>query len=260
VLNKWIERPYLRYGKPPEKKSGNISHVNHACFTIKNGCLKRTPGETAVRYYVWMWIFRAIRHLKHVFLLTTPMLLAFPVFADLKLPIRLTDNRIIENDDVGLSKTLEHNFSPEDRARLRKALSDYARSTDPDHQLMLQKRKAMHDSISQRFNECNRDNDDSLDREEATLCLPQVARHFSYVDLDNNGVITLDELENAYAKMVERQREAEEKSEAQQNIVSDSDTDTRSRMKPRSTSSVIPANSSASSSSKDVSAVRKHPS
>lgn len=203
---------------------------------------------------------RAIRHLKEVFLLTTAMLLALPAFADLKLPIRLTDSRMVDNDDVGLSKTLEHNFSPEDRARLRKALSDYARNTDPDHQLMQQKRKAMHDSISQRFNECNRDNDDSLDREEATLCLPQVARHFSYVDLDANGVITLDELESAYAKMVERQREAEAKSETQQNIVSDSDVDAKSRNKSKPSSAVIPANSPVNSSGKDVSVIRKRPS
>lgn len=202
---------------------------------------------------------RANKHLKEVFLLTTTMLLALPVSADLKLPIRLTDNRIVDNDDIGLSKTLEHNFSPEDRARLRKALSDYARNTDPDHQLMLQKRKIMHDSISQRFNECNRDNDDSLDREEATLCLPQVARHFSYVDLDGNGVITLDELENAYAQMVERQREAEAKTQAQQAIVSDSDGD-KSKNKSKPSTAVIPANSTVNSTGKDVSALRKRPS
>jgi Ca2+-binding EF-hand superfamily protein len=206
-----------------------------------------------------MWMCKANKHLKEVFLLTTTMLLASPVSADLKLPIRLTDNRIVDNDDVGLSKTLEHNFSPEDRARLRKALSDYARNTDPDHQLMLQKRKVMHDSISQRFNECNRNNDDSLDREEATLCLPQVARHFSYVDLDGNGVITLDELENAYAQMVERQREAEAKSQTQQAIVSDSDTD-KSKNKSKPASAVIPANSTVNSTGKDVSVIRKRPS
>ena len=202
---------------------------------------------------------KANKHLKEVFLLTTTMLLASPVSADLKLPIRLTDNRMVDNDDAGLSKTLEHNFSPEDRARLRKALSDYARNTDPDHQLMLQKRKVMHDSISQRFNECNRDNDDSLDREEATLCLPQVARHFSYVDLDGNGVITLDELENAYAQMVERQREAEAKTQAQQAIVSDSDND-KSKNKSNPASAVIPANSTVNSTGKDVSVIRKRPS
>lgn len=206
-----------------------------------------------------MWMCRAIKHLKEVFLLTTTMLLAVPAMADLKMPIRLTDNRLIDNDDIGLAKTLEHNFSPEDRARLRKALSDYARNTDPDHQLMQQKRKAMHDSISQRFNECNRDNDDSLDREESTLCLPQVARHFSYVDLDGNGVITLDELENAYARMVERQREAEARTEAQQNLVSDSDNDPKSRNKSKS-SAVIPANSPVNSTGKEVSVIRKRPS
>ena len=203
---------------------------------------------------------RANKHLKEVFLLTTTMLLALPACADLKLPVRLSENRVMDNDEVGLSKTLEHNFSPEDRARLRKALTDYARNTDPDHQLMQQKRKAMHDSISQRFNECNRDNDDSLDREESTLCLPQVARHFSYVDLDGNGVITLDELENAYAKMMERQREAEAKTQLQQSIVSDSDADPKSRNKSKPASSVIPANSSVNSTVKDAAGLRKRPS
>lgn len=205
-------------------------------------------------------MFRAIKHFNGVFLLTTTMLLAMPAFADLKLPIRLSDNRVIENEDTGLTKTLEHNFSPEDRARLRKALSEYARNTDPDHQLMLQKRKAMHDSISQRFNECNRDNDDTLDREEATLCLPQVARHFSYVDLDGDGVITLDELENAYAKMVERQREAESKTEAQQSASTDADLDSKAKNKSKSNSAVIPASSSVNSSGKDGSSQRKRPS
>jgi hypothetical protein len=205
-------------------------------------------------------MFRAIKHLNEVFLLTTTMLLALPACADLKLPIRLSDNRVVENDDAGLAKTLEHNFSPEDRARLRKALTEYARNTDPDHQLMLQKRKAMHDSISQRFNECNRDNDETLDREEATLCLPQVARHFSYVDLDGDGVITLEELENAYAKMTERQREAESRTEAQQAAASDADMDAKLKSKPKSNPSVIPASSSVNSSGKESVSLRKRPS
>jgi Ca2+-binding EF-hand superfamily protein len=205
-------------------------------------------------------MFRAIKHLNEVFLLTTTMLLALPAFADLKLPIRLTDNRVMDNEESGLSKTLEHNFSPEDRARLRKALTEYARNTDPDHQLMLQKRKAMHDSISQRFNECNRDNDETLDREEATLCLPQVARHFSYVDLDGDGVITLEELESAYAKMTERQREAESKTEAQQAAAADADIDAKLKNKPKSNPSVIPASSSVNSSGKEASGPRKRPS
>lgn len=120
-----------------------------------------------------------------------------------------------ENDQAALEQTLEYNFSPEDRARLRKALTDYAKSTDPEHNQIEQKRKAMKESVQARFNYCNKDNDDSLDREEATQCLPQVARHFSYVDVDENEVITLDELELAQAKSIERQKAAEAKMEEQ---------------------------------------------
>lgn len=119
-----------------------------------------------------------------------------------------------ENDETGLEQTLEQNFSPDDRARLKKALSDYARHSDPEHTQIEQKRRQMKDSIAQRFNECNRDSDDSLDREETTLCLPQIARHFNFVDVDGDNVITLDELELAQAKSAERQRAAEAKMEA----------------------------------------------
>ena len=138
----------------------------------------------------------------------------------------LAENRIViiqpeekavsaDNDEIGLEQTLEQNFSPEDRARLRKALADYARNTDPEHNQIEQKRQAMKASIAQRFSECDQDNDESLDRKEATLCLPQVARHFSYVDVDENNLITLEELELAQAKSIERRKAAEAKIEAQ---------------------------------------------
>jgi hypothetical protein len=120
-----------------------------------------------------------------------------------------------ESDSAGLEQTLEYNFSPEDRARLRKALADYSKTTDPEHDQIEHKRKAMKESVEERFNYCDKDNDDSIDREEATQCLPQIARHFSYVDVDEDGVITLDELELAQAKSVERQKAAEAKIEAE---------------------------------------------
>lgn len=120
-----------------------------------------------------------------------------------------------EKDSAGLEQTLEYNFSPEDRARLRKALADYSKTTDPEHDQIEHKRKAMKESVEERFNYCDKDNDDSIDREEATQCLPQIARHFSYVDVDEDGVITLDELELAQAKSVERQKAAEAKIEAE---------------------------------------------
>lgn len=175
---------------------------------------------------------------------------AEPKLVDARFPVRSSEGRL-DNDEVGLSKTLEHNFSPEDRARLRKALSDYARNSDPDHQLMEQKRKLMHESITQRFNECNRDNDDSLDREEATLCLPQVARHFSYVDVDDNGVITLEELEIAQSRMMDRQKSVQLRSDAEN--VSDLD-EGKNRLKIKS-----PLNTSPNGA-KELSSVRKRPS
>ena len=154
-------------------------------------------------------------HLKaRFYLISVPIIfligtnLAKPVFADEKILAEDADNSAVE-------QTLEHNFSPDDRARLRKALDDYAKSTDPEHNQIELKRKAMQESVQKRFNECNKDNDDSLDREEATHCLPQVARHFSYVDVDEDEVITLEELELAQAKQIERQKAAEAKMEAQ---------------------------------------------
>ncbi|WP_020182854.1 EF-hand domain-containing protein [Methylotenera sp. 1P/1] len=150
-------------------------------------------------------------------LVTAGLMLTSPVIAENKMFFSPTDDKQVstDNDDAGLEQTLEHNFSPEDRARLRKALSDYAKHTDPEHNQIELKRKAMKDSITQRFNDCNRDNDDSLDREETTQCLPQIARHFSYVDVDEDGVITLEELELAQAKSIERQKAAEARMEAQ---------------------------------------------
>lgn len=158
----------------------------------------------------------------HFYLVNTPLLLVLstclvlPVFAGGKSNINAEDKPMVEEADTSATEqTLEHNFSPEDRARLRKALGDYAKSSDPEHNQIAQKRKAMQESVEARFKECNTDNDDSLDREEATHCLPQVARHFSYVDIDEDELITLEELQLAQVKQIERQKAAEAKMEAQ---------------------------------------------
>ena len=158
----------------------------------------------------------------HFYLASTPILfvlgtsLMLPVFAGGKNSVIAEDKSVVEESDTSaMEQTWEHNFSPEDRARLRKALGDYAKSTDPEHNQIAQKRKAMQESVEARFNDCNKDNDDSLDREEVTHWLPQVARHFSYVDVDEDEVITLEELQLAQAKQIERQKAAEAKMEAQ---------------------------------------------
>lgn len=120
-----------------------------------------------------------------------------------------------DGTESAFEKTLEHNFSPEDRARLRKALADYARNTDPEHVQIEKKRKVMKESLKERFAQCNSDLDDSLDRQEVTGCLPQIARHFRAVDVDEDAVITLEELELAQAKWTERHKAAEARVEAQ---------------------------------------------
>ena len=167
-------------------------------------------------------------------------LVTTPVFADGKAGLVADDKTLLEQiDESGLEKTLEHNFSPEDRARLRKALADYARSTDPEHAQIEQKRKAMKDSVQIRFNDCNKDNDDSIDREEATLCLPQIARHFNFVDVDENNVITLEELELAQAKSIERQKAAEAKMEAQKILEAEAEIKSKSRSRANKEASNI---------------------
>jgi hypothetical protein len=143
------------------------------------------------------------------------MCFTLPTIADSKNSLLSEEKQATEeNDQNGLEQTLDYNFSPEDRARLRKALADYAKSTDPEHNHIEQKRKAMRESIEERFNGCDKDNDDSIDREEATLCLPQIARRFSTVDVDEDGVITLEELELAQAKSIARQKAEEANIEA----------------------------------------------
>jgi hypothetical protein len=120
-----------------------------------------------------------------------------------------------EHATEGLQQTLNLNFSPEDRVRLRKALDEFARSVDPDHDQIEERRRAMQESIEARFLATDKDNDGSIDRQEATESLPQIARHFSQVDTNQDEVITLDELEDAQARIIERRKAAEAALEAQ---------------------------------------------
>lgn len=141
-------------------------------------------------------------------------LAVFPSYADTRAKaVEMSEE--VKAAAAGLEQTLEYNFSPVDRARLRKALSDYARNNDPEHIQIEHRRKIMKDSLKQRFTQCNNDLDDSLDRQEVTECLPQIARHFNDVDVDEDNVITFEELELAQAKWTERHKAAEAKLEAQ---------------------------------------------
>ncbi len=126
-----------------------------------------------------------------------------------------TDKSPVEKDsEEALEQTLGHNFSPEDRVRLRKSLSDYSKSTDPEHHQIELRRREMRESVKARFSACDKDSDNTIDRNETTECLPQVARHFNQVDTNDDGLISLDELEEAQARILERDRAIEAKMEA----------------------------------------------
>ncbi|MDO9366557.1 MAG: EF-hand domain-containing protein [Methylotenera sp.] len=133
-------------------------------------------------------------------------------------PAEDKDLRVLEADPAstgeevqtdGLRQTLKLNFSPENRERLRKALEDYARAVDPSHDQIEERRRAMKKSIEARFLDADNDNDGTLDRQEATEKLPQIARHFSSVDTNQDNLISLDELLDAQARILERRKASE---------------------------------------------------
>jgi len=124
----------------------------------------------------------------------------------------LGSTRLVAEAEIsseGLQQTLELNFSPESREKLRKALDDYARSVDHGHDQIEERRRAMQESIKMRFLDADNDGDGTIDRQEATERLPQIARHFSQVDTNQDNVISLDELEEAQVHILERRKAAE---------------------------------------------------
>jgi Ca2+-binding EF-hand superfamily protein len=72
----------------------------------------------------------------------------------------------------------------------------------------------MQESIKVRFLDADNDGDGTIDRQEATERLPQIARHFSQVDTNQDNVISLDELEEAQVRILERRKAAEAAVEA----------------------------------------------
>jgi Ca2+-binding EF-hand superfamily protein len=131
----------------------------------------------------------------------------------------------------GTQQTLRLNFSPENRVKLRRALDEYARNADPEHKQIVERRRSMRESIEARFLAIDKDNDGSIDRQEATESLPQVARHFNSVDINQDGVITLDELEAAQARSLEHIRASEALIEAQKLQGADIDAMTKRKSK-----------------------------
>lgn len=128
------------------------------------------------------------------------------------LPVtEVVDPQVVDThlDAQGLDRTIELNFSPEKREMLRNALDEYARAVDQDHEQIEARRRKMRESIKVRFFDADVDFDNTIDRQEATDKLPQIARHFSAVDTNQDELITLEELVSAQDRMIARRKAAE---------------------------------------------------
>ena len=95
-----------------------------------------------------------------------------------------------------------------DLDQIRDALAEYSRAEDKNNAIYEQKRRAMLDSVELRFLACDTDADKTLDVFEVTQCLPQVARMFRDVDINNDNVINLGEIA-ILAKNYERKQNQE---------------------------------------------------
>ena len=49
--------------------------------------------------------------------------------------------------------------------------------------------------IAQRFAKCDTNHDGKLTKDEAKGCMPRVYNHFSYIDSDGNGYVTVAEIQ-----------------------------------------------------------------
>ncbi len=121
--------------------------------------------------------------------------LSIQVFGGTNNQVQKAESEINSSVATELIKLKESSaLSPEERARIRRALAAYAKSSGKESSLIEEKQREMLKGLESRFIACDEDNDNTLDLAETTRCLPQVARQFNRLDLDENEVISLDEL------------------------------------------------------------------
>jgi len=54
--------------------------------------------------------------------------------------------------------------------------------------------------IADRFASCDKDRDGKLTKQEAKGCMPRVYDHFSYIDTDNKGYVTVAQIQALAAR------------------------------------------------------------
>lgn len=128
----------------------------------------------------------------------------------LGVPENSEDRLVQPGDETGVEQAQGlGGVSLEERMRLRMDLNRYSSTNDPSHHQIQDRRRSMSQGIQERFFRADRDGDNLLSRQEVVDSLPQVARHYNQVDLDVDGYISITELVDYQAKLVERQRAAE---------------------------------------------------
>lgn len=121
----------------------------------------------------------------------------------------------VDTQDSPGQQPLDGNITDQERIRLHRDLDEYSRTVDPAHVQIEERRRIMHQRLEERFANSDKDNDGSISREEAAEAMPQISRHFNQVDLNGDGVITLNELEAAQARAMERHRAETAKNDVQ---------------------------------------------
>lgn len=138
-----------------------------------------------------------MRSLLKAFLFSSALFLGLCIssFAGTNNQVQKSELNTSSSVDNELNKPKEiPTLSPDERARIRKALATFAKSSGKESSLIEEKQRELLKSLESRFILCDEDNDNTLDLKETTQCLPQVARQFNRLDFDENGVISLDEL------------------------------------------------------------------
>lgn len=121
------------------------------------------------------------------------------------------DGKIVQPTEEADSEQVQdlNGVSLEQRVQLRIDLNNYSRSSDPVHSHIQDRRRSMNKGIQERFFSADADTDGVLSRQEVVDSLPQVARHYNQVDLDEDGFISINELVAYQAKVIERHRAGE---------------------------------------------------
>ena len=99
---------------------------------------------------------------------------------------------------------LDQELTPEGRAKLQRELYEYNSTIDPGHVQIEERRRIYYKRLTERFEQCDPDNDGTISPIEAAEFMPQIARHFNTVDTNNDNLISLEELVVAQNKAEER--------------------------------------------------------